>query len=179
MPTLKYWLLHTRLPPNLGESAANLQSFVAENVHVTVRVTTQLHAISDFDVTLYVPRVEQYIDPLLIVADLLDFLRQALGAVLSVGLSPATSEDLVCLDRVTTLSTPFTPTAAYRRTHTLSNILLLSTAAVRGVMNVMVNDDLSLWSLDDRPHALRAGISSAGSALSCWHGVRHAAVARV
>ena len=92
MASRKHWVLRGCIPPNIGDSAADIQSFVGEAVNVTTAVTTQLRAISDFDVRAYGPRAEGMVDHLLMIADRLDFLRQALVVVLSVGFcSTATS----------------------------------------------------------------------------------------
>ena len=45
----KHWLLRGRLPPNLGESAAEIQSFLGESVNVAAVVAAQHRAVSDFD----------------------------------------------------------------------------------------------------------------------------------
>ena len=87
MASGKHWVLRGRIPPNIGDSAADIQSVVGEDVNVTTSVATQLRAISDFDVRAYGPRAEGMVEHLLMVADRLDFLRQALVAVLSVGFS--------------------------------------------------------------------------------------------
>ena len=52
MASRKHWVLRGRIPPNIGDSAADIQSFVGEDVNVTTSVATQLRAISDFDVRL-------------------------------------------------------------------------------------------------------------------------------
>ena len=56
MASRKHWVLRGRIPPNIGDSAADIQSFVGEAVNVTTAVATQLRAISDFDVRAYGPR---------------------------------------------------------------------------------------------------------------------------
>ena len=108
-------------------------------------VATQLRAISDFDVRAYGPRAEGMVDHLLMVADRLDFLRQALVAVLSVGFSLDSDGDRHCRKRVATIDAAFTSASADLRRHTLSNIILLSGSAARATMSEMVNDDLRLW----------------------------------
>ena len=108
-------------------------------------MATQLRAISDFDVRAYGPRAEGMVDHLLMVADRLDFLRQALVAVLSVGFSLDSDGDRHCRERVATIDAAFTSASADLRRHTLSNIILLSGPAARAVMSEMVNDDLRLW----------------------------------
>ena len=87
MASRKHCVLRGRIPPSIGDSASDIQSSVGEAVNVTTAVATQLCAISDFDVRAYRPRAEGMVDHLLMVADRLDFLRQALVAVLSVGFS--------------------------------------------------------------------------------------------
>ena len=133
------------MPPNLGESAADIQSFVGEGVNVTAAVATQLRAISDLDVSVYGPRAEGVVDHLLFVADRLDFLRQALVAVLTVGLSAEVDEDRSCLARIALIDAAFVSASADLRRHTLSNVILLSGSAARAVMSDMVNNDLRLW----------------------------------
>ena len=78
MASRKHWVLRGRIPPNIGDSAADIQPFVGEAVNVTTAVTTQLRAIIDFDVCAYGPRAEGMVDHPLMVADRLDFFRQAL-----------------------------------------------------------------------------------------------------
>lgn len=144
MASRKHWVLRGRIPPNIGDSAADIQSFVGEAVNVTTSVATQLRAISDFDVRAYGPRAEGMVEHLLMVADRLDFLRQALVAVLSVGFSLDSDGDRHCRERVATIDAAFTTASADLRRHTLSNIILLSGSAARAVMSKMVNDDLRL-----------------------------------
>ena len=85
------------------------------------------------------------VNHLLMVADRLDFLRQALVAVLSVGFYLDSDGDRHCRERVATIDAAFTTVSADLRRHTLSNIFLLSGSAARAIMNNMVNDDLRLW----------------------------------
>ena len=92
-------MLRGRIPPNIGDSAADIQSLVGEAVNVTTAVATQLCAISDFDVRAYGPRAERMVDHLLMVADRLDFLRQAHMAVLSVDFSLERDGDRHCLEK--------------------------------------------------------------------------------
>ena len=94
MASRKHWVLRGRIPPNIGDYAADIQSFVGEAVNVTTAVATQLRAISDFDVRAYGPRTEAMVDHLLMVADRLYFLR--LVAVLSVGFSLDSDGDRHC-----------------------------------------------------------------------------------
>ena len=122
MTSRKHWVLRGRIPPNIGDSAADIQSFVCEAVNVTTAVATQLRAISDFDVRPYGPRAEGMVDYLLMVADRLDFLRQAHVAVLSVGFSLDSGSDRHCRERVATIDATFTSVSADLRRHTLSNI---------------------------------------------------------
>ena len=145
MASRKHWVLRGRIPPNIGDSAADIQSFVGEVVNVTTAVATQIRAISDFDVSAYGPRADGPIEDLLMVSDRVDFLRQALVAVLSVGFSPGVAGDRPCLERVATIDAAFTSVSADLRRHTLSNIILLSGPKARAVMSEMVNDDLRLW----------------------------------
>ena len=49
----KHWVLRGCIPPSIGDSAADIQSFVDEAVNVTTAVATQLRAISDFGVRAY------------------------------------------------------------------------------------------------------------------------------
>ena len=58
MASRKHWVLRRRIPPNIGDSVADIQSFAGEAVNVTTSVATQLRAISDFDVRAYGPRAE-------------------------------------------------------------------------------------------------------------------------
>ena len=109
------------------------------------RHDTQLYAISDYDVRAYGPRAVGMVDHLLMVADRLDFLRQALVAVLSVRFSLDSDGDRHCRERVATTDTAFISASADLRRRTLSNIILLSGSAARADMSEMVNDDLCLW----------------------------------
>ena len=145
MASRKHWVLRGRIPPNIGDSAADIQPFVGEAVNVTTAVATHLRVISDFDVRAYGPRAEGMVDHLLMVADRLDSLRQALVAVLSVGFSLDSDGDRYCRERVATIDAAFASASADLRRHTLSNIFLLSGPATRAVISEMVNDDLRLW----------------------------------
>ena len=144
MASRKHWVLRGRIPPNIGDSAADIQSFVGEAVNVTTSAATQIRGISDFDVHAYGPRADGIVDHLLMVADRLDFLRQALVAVLSVGFSLDSDGDRHCREKVATIDAAFTSTSADLRRHTLSNITLLPGPAARAVMSEMVNDHLCL-----------------------------------
>ena len=79
------------------------------------------------------------------VAGRLDFLRQALVAVLSVGFSLDSDGDRHCRERVATIDAAFMSASADLRRQTLSNIILLSGSAARAVMSEMVNDNLRPW----------------------------------
>ena len=138
-------MLRGRILPNIGDSAADIQSFVGEAVNATTSVAIQPRAIIDFDVRAYGPREEGIFDHLLMVADRLNFLRQALVAVLSVRFSLDSDGDRHCRERVATIDAAFTSASADLRRHTQSNIILLSVSAARAAMSVMVNDDLRLW----------------------------------
>ena len=134
MATRKHWVLRGRILPNIGDSAVDIQPFVGETVNVTTAMTTQLRATSDFDVRAYGPCGEGMVDHLLMVADRLDFLRQALVAVLSVGFSLDSDSDRHCRERVATIDAAFTSASADLRRHTLSDTILLSGSAARAVM---------------------------------------------
>ena len=108
-------------------------------------MATQLRTISDFDVRAYGPRAEGMVDHLLMVADRLGFLRQALVAVLSVAVSLDSDGDRHCRERVATIDAAIKTASADLRRHTLSNIVLLSGSPARAVMSEMVNDDICLW----------------------------------
>ena len=84
-------------------------------------------------------------DHLLMVADSLDFLRQALVAVLSAGCFFGSDGDRYFRERVATIDSAFKSASADLRRHTLSNIILLSGSATRAVMSEMVNDDIRRW----------------------------------
>ena len=77
----KLWIIRGRIPPNLGDSPADLQSFVGEAIHVTANVASQLRLFSSFDVGAYGPRVDGPIGHSLMVADRLDLLRLAVVAI--------------------------------------------------------------------------------------------------
>ena len=87
-------MIRGRIPPNLGGSSADLQSFVGEDIHVKANVASQLRFFSSFDVGAYGSRVDGPIGHSLMVADRLDLLRLAVVAILSVGLSPGVADDL-------------------------------------------------------------------------------------
>ena len=129
MASRKHWALRGRIPPNIGDSAADIQSFIGEAVNVTTAVATQLRVISDFDVLAYGPRAEGMVNHLLMVADRLDFLRQALVAVLPVAFFIDSDGDRHRREKVATIDAAFTSASADLRRHTLSNIILLSDSA--------------------------------------------------
>ena len=78
----KLWIIRGITPPNLGDSPADLQSFVGEAIHVTANVASQLRYFSSFDVGAYGPRVDGPIGHSLMVADRLDLLRLAVVSIL-------------------------------------------------------------------------------------------------
>ena len=88
------------------------------------------------------------VDHLLMVADSLDFLRQALVAVLSAGCFFDSDDDHHFRERVATIDAAFKSASADLRRHILSNIILLSGSATRAVMSKMVNDNICLWVKD-------------------------------
>ena len=114
----KHWVLRGRIPPNIVDSAADIQSFVGEDVNLTTSVATQRRAISDFDVGAYRPRAEGMVEHLLMVADRLQFLRHALVAVLSGGFSLDSDGDRHCRQRVATIDAAFTTASDDLRRHT-------------------------------------------------------------
>ena len=83
----KLWIIRGRIPLNLGDSPADLQSFVGEAIHVTANVASQLRSFSSFDAGAYAPGVDGPIGHSLMVADRLDLMRLAVVAILSMGLS--------------------------------------------------------------------------------------------
>ena len=117
----KLWIIRGRIPPNLRNSPADLQSFVGEATHVTANVASQLRSFSSVDVGAYGPRVEGPIGQSIMVADRLDLLRLAVVAILSVGFSPGVDDDLPRLARVNSLGDAFTVAIMGPRAHTFSN----------------------------------------------------------
>ena len=79
----KLWIIRGRIPPNLEDSPADLQSFVGEAIHVTANVASQLRSFSFFDVGAGT-RLDGPIGHFLMVADRLDLSRLAVVAILSV-----------------------------------------------------------------------------------------------
>ena len=135
MASRKHWVLRGRIPSNIGDSAVDIQSLVGETVNVTTAVATQLRAIGDIDLRAYGSRAEGMVDHLLMVADRLGFLHQALVAVLSVGFSLDSDGDCHCRERVATINAAFTSSSADLRRHTLSNTIPFSASAARVVMS--------------------------------------------
>ena len=103
----KLWIIRGGIPPNLGDSPADLQSFVEEAIHVAANVASLLRSFSSFDVGAFGTHVHGPIGHSLMVADRLDFLRLAVVVILSVGLSPGVADDLLCLERVNALGDAF------------------------------------------------------------------------
>ena len=64
----KLWIILGGIPPNLGDSPADLQSFVGEAIHVTANVASQLWSFRSFDVGAYGPGVDGPIGHSLMVA---------------------------------------------------------------------------------------------------------------
>ena len=167
MASRKHWVLRGRIPPNIGDSAADIQSFVGEAVNVRTSVVTQLRAISDFDVRAYGPRAEGMVDHLLMVADRLDFLRQALVAVLSVGFSLDSDGDRHCRERVATIDAAFTTASADLRRHTQakpSNRQYYPALWLRGAGCHERDGKRRSSPVGQRPHAIRTASSSADGA---------------
>ena len=141
----KRWVIRGRIPPNLDDRPADLQSFVGEAIHVTAKVDDQLRSVRKIDVGLYGLRVDSAVEALLVVADRLDLLRLTVVAVLSVRLSPEISDDRLCLDRVSVLSDAFAAVIYKLRLHTLCIHGMLAHDGARRVMVDMVDTDLRLW----------------------------------
>ena len=78
----KLWIIRGRIPPNLGDSPADLQSFAGEAIHLTANVASHLRSFSSFDVGAYGPSVDGPIGHSLMVADRLNFLRLAVVVTL-------------------------------------------------------------------------------------------------
>ena len=55
--TRKLWIIRVRIPPNLGDSPADLQSFVGEAIYVTANVASQFRSFGSLGVRAYGPRV--------------------------------------------------------------------------------------------------------------------------
>ena len=83
----KLSIIRGHIPLNLGNSSADLQSFVGETIHVTANVASQLRSFSSYDIGAYGPRLDGPIGHSLMVADRLDLLTLAVVAIRSVGLS--------------------------------------------------------------------------------------------
>ena len=141
----KLWIIRGRIPPNLGDFPADLQSFVAEVIHMTANFTSQLRSFSSFDVAAYGARLDGPIGHSLIVSDRLDLLRLAVVAILSVDLSPGVADDLPCLARVNALGDAFTVAVMGLRAHTFSNYSMLSVPNAHAVLYDMINSDIALW----------------------------------
>ena len=87
------------------------------------------------------------IDHLLRVVERVDFLRQALMTVATVGPSANVAGDRPWLDRLAPIDASLTSASAGLRRHAPS-IIVLSGFAARAVLSEMVNDGLRLWDND-------------------------------
>ena len=83
--------------PNIGKAPADIQAFVGDGVHVTVRVAAQFRSLSDFDVAQYGPRSHGDFISDIMIADHLECLRSALVAILTIGLTSEVADDVPCL----------------------------------------------------------------------------------
>ena len=84
----KLWIIGERIPPNLWDSPADLQSFVGEAIHVTANMASQLRYFNSFEFGAYGSRVGGPIGHPLTVTDLLDLVRLAVISILSVDSRP-------------------------------------------------------------------------------------------
>ena len=141
----KLWIVRRRIPPNLGDFPADLQSLAVEAIHVTANVASHLRSFSSFDVRAYGPRMDGPIEHSLMVAGRLDLLRLAVASVLSEGLSPGVADDRPCLARVNALDDALSVAVTDRCTHTFSNYSILAIPAAHRVLCDMVNRDVGLW----------------------------------
>ena len=145
MPSRNHCLLRGRPPPNHGESAAGIHSFVGKVVIVTAMVGAQLRAVSNFHLIECRPPAESIFDRLFIVADRLDVLRQALTAFFTSELSADIADD-ACLERLAPVDALFTSAAAGLRRHTLCNVILSFRRASCYERNI--NGNICLWVSD-------------------------------
>ena len=139
------WIIRGRILLNLGDSPADLQSFVGEAIHLTANVASQLRSFSSFDVGACGPRVDGPIGHSLMVVDRLDLLKLVVVAILSVGLSPGVADDLPSLARVNALGDGYTVAVMGLDAHTLSNYSMPFVPEAHAVLCDMVNLDIALW----------------------------------
>ena len=79
------------------------------------------------------------------VTDRLDLLRLAVVAILSAGLSPAVTDDLLRLARANALGDAFTVAVMGLRAPTFSSYSMLSVQEAHAELCDMVNRDIDLW----------------------------------
>ena len=79
------------------------------------------------------------------VTDRLDLLRLAVVAILSAGLSPAVTDDLLRLARANALGDAFTVAVMGLRAPTFSSYSMLSVPEAHAELCDMVNRDIDLW----------------------------------
>lgn len=84
--------------------------------------------------------VRKLLDCLHMIADIVEFLPDALVAVIYVVLAAEISDDRACLDRVAALEARLTSAAVSVFQRTLNNMVFLFIPAAWRVMSVMVTD---------------------------------------
>ena len=127
-------MIRGRIPPNLADSQADVQAFVAGSVNVTSRVADQLRSLSCCDVAKFGPHSKEPVGNSITIADCLELRRSPIVTVLSVGLGSDVGDDSACPAQVAAISPSFTTVAAPLRTHVFNDYTNLYTPAVGGVM---------------------------------------------
>lgn len=90
----RHWFIHGRIPISVRESVADVQAMLGEMLEVTPEVAQQLQSLRRFEILRLRPRMDggdnDWDVP---VSDQFDLLRQALGAILSLGLKGTAASD--------------------------------------------------------------------------------------
>ena len=142
----RHWFIRGWIPPSTVESVANLQAMLGDMLEVTPEVAQQLRSLGGFEILGFRLRMDGgFNDRDVPVADRFDLLRQALGAILSLGLKDTVAADALCLARTHKLNDCFVDANTSLRAHVLKYYDFLEGRETIFFLGDMINDDLRLW----------------------------------
>ena len=120
-----------------------MQAMLCDMLEVTPEVAQQLRSLCGFEILGFRLRMDGgFNDRDVPVADRFDLLRQALGAILSLGLKDTVAADALCLARTHKLNDCFVDANTSLRAHVLKYYDFLEGRETIFFLGDMINDDL-------------------------------------
>ena len=175
----RHWFICSRIPASTGESVADLQAMLGDVLEVTPAVTQQLRSLGGFEILGFRPRMDGgFNDRDVPVADRFDLLRQALGAILSLGLKDTVAADALCLTRTHKLGACFVDASTSLRAHVLKCYNFFGGRETTKNLGDMINDDLRLW-IGDLTRMVHQNVAAVNNNLSSRRWNMHACMIMV